>query len=63
MAAYAADRDRSLAPIFDVTWRLAQLPPLEEFIELQKQLSLLTEDEATELAALPAIPEAIQAAA
>ena len=63
MAAYAADRDRSLAPIFDVTWQLAQLPPLEEFIELQKQLSLLTDAEATELAALPAIPEAIQAAA
>jgi flavin-dependent dehydrogenase len=63
MAGYAADRDRSLAPIFDVTWQLAQLPPLDEFIELQKQLSLLTEAEATELAALPSIADAVQAAA
>jgi flavin-dependent dehydrogenase len=63
MAAYAADRDRSLGPIFDVTWQVAQLPPLEQFIELQKHLSALTDAEAEELAAMPLIPEAIRAAA
>jgi flavin-dependent dehydrogenase len=54
-AAYAADRDRALAPIFDVTWQLAQFPPLEQFIELQKRLSVLIDAEATELAALPSV--------
>jgi len=63
MAGYATDRDRSLGPIFDVTWQLAQHPPLERFVELQKQLSLLIEAEAAELSALPPIPEPYRAAA
>ena len=34
---------RALAPIFDVTWRLSQFPPVDEFVELQKRLSALIE--------------------
>ena len=63
LAAYAADRDRALAPIFDLTWRLAQLPPRDEFVGLQKQLNALMDAEALELAAAPAIAEAVEAAA
>jgi flavin-dependent dehydrogenase len=57
MAAYAAERDRALAPIFDVTCRLAQYPPLDEFTELQKQLSDLIDAEAAWLAGRPPLPE------
>jgi flavin-dependent dehydrogenase len=63
MAGYAADRDRSLRPIFDVTFELAQLPPLDRFIELQKQLSVLIDAEATELSALPSLPRLSRVAA
>ena len=63
LARYAADRDRSLGPIFEVTRQLAQHPPLERFIERQKQLSVLIDAEATELAALPPVHEALEAVA
>lgn len=53
LAAYAEERDRALAPIFDVTWQLAQYPPVREFVDLQKHLNALTEAEADVLAALP----------
>ncbi len=56
LAAYAAERDRALAPIFDVTCRLAQYPPLDEFSELQKQLSGLIDAEAAWLAGRPPLP-------
>jgi 2-polyprenyl-6-methoxyphenol hydroxylase-like FAD-dependent oxidoreductase len=56
LAAYAQERYRALAPIFDVTWHLAQYPPVEEFVELQKHLNALTEAEADVLAALPPLP-------
>jgi 2-polyprenyl-6-methoxyphenol hydroxylase-like FAD-dependent oxidoreductase len=56
LAAYAQERYRALAPIFDVTWQLAQYPPVEEFVELQKHLNALTEAEADVLAALPPLP-------
>jgi 2-polyprenyl-6-methoxyphenol hydroxylase-like FAD-dependent oxidoreductase len=53
LAAYAGERHRALAPIFDVTCRMAQYPPVEEFIGLQKHLSDLIETEADWLASLP----------
>ena len=53
LAAYADERYRALAPIFDVTWRLAQYPPVERFVELQMHLNDLTEAEADMLAAMP----------
>jgi 2-polyprenyl-6-methoxyphenol hydroxylase-like FAD-dependent oxidoreductase len=56
LTAYAEARDRALAPIFDVTCRLAAFPPVDEFTALQKQLSTLIDEEATWLAALPALP-------
>ena len=58
MAAYAAERDRALAPIFDVTCQLAQYPPLDEFNRLQKQLSGLIDAEAAWLAGRPPLPAA-----
>ena len=56
LAAYAEERYRALAPIFDVTWRLAQYPPVREFVDLQKHLNDLIEAEADALAALPPLP-------
>lgn len=53
MRAYADDRYRALAPIFDVTCELAQFPEPERFVELQKQLSTLIGREAAWLAAQP----------
>lgn len=55
MAAYAHERYRALAPIFDVTCRLAAYPPAGQFAVLQKQLSDLFEAEATWLASLPPV--------
>lgn len=53
MAAYADERYRALAPIFDVTCELAQYPEPERFAELQKQLATLIGLEAARLAAQP----------
>jgi 2-polyprenyl-6-methoxyphenol hydroxylase-like FAD-dependent oxidoreductase len=53
MAAYADERRRRLAPVFDITWRLSQHPPFEEFVELQKRLSSAIDAEASWLAGLP----------
>jgi 2-polyprenyl-6-methoxyphenol hydroxylase-like FAD-dependent oxidoreductase len=53
LAAYQAERDDALAPIFELTWQLAQLPPVERFIELQKQLAALIDAEARWLAERP----------
>jgi flavin-dependent dehydrogenase len=58
LAAYAEERDRALAPIFDLTCRLGSYPPVDEFIALQKQLSVLLEREADALASRPPIPAA-----
>jgi len=63
LAAYAAARDQALAPIFDVTCRLAAFPPLDEFTALQRQLSTLLDAEAAWLADLPAVPTPSVAAA
>ena len=58
MTQYGCERYEALAPIFDVTCRLAQFPPLDEFVARQKQLSDLIETEAEWLAALPDLPDA-----
>jgi 2-polyprenyl-6-methoxyphenol hydroxylase-like FAD-dependent oxidoreductase len=63
MAAYADERYRALAPIFELTWRLSGFPPPGEFIELQKRLSSLLDAEASWLAALPPVREACGTAA
>ena len=55
LADYEAERYAALAPIFDVTCRLAALPPADEFVALQKELSRLIEAEALWLAGLPAL--------
>jgi len=53
MASYEHERNRALAAIFDVTCRISKFPAVEKFIELQKQLSTLIDEEATWLATLP----------
>jgi flavin-dependent dehydrogenase len=63
LAAYADERYRALAPLFEVTTRLAAYPPGPEFVALQKQLSDLIEVEAAWLASMPfiAAPEPLAA--
>lgn len=56
LAAYADDRYRALAPIFDVTSELAQYPEPDEFVDLQKRLATLIGFEAAWLAAQPPLP-------
>src|SRR4051812_986809 len=58
MAAFAAERQRALEPIFDVTCRLSAFPPVDEFVEAQKHLARLLDAEATWLAELPPLPAA-----
>ena len=53
LAGYAADRHAALAPIFDLTCRLAAFPPASEFAALQKELSALIDAEALWLAGMP----------
>lgn len=56
LAAYHAQRDHSVAEIFELTCRLASYPALSEFVDLQKQLSAAIESEAQMLADLPPVP-------
>jgi flavin-dependent dehydrogenase len=63
MHLYGRERNRALANIFDVTSRLSRFPPVDEFIELQKQLSALIDEEAAWLATLPPFPALATAAA
>lgn len=56
LAAYQTERYDALAPIFEVTWQMAQYPPVERFVELQKRLAVLIDEEATWLAARPLLP-------
>lgn len=62
LPAYADARLEALRPIFDVTCQLALFPPVDRFVELQKQLSDRIEAEACALAAMPT-PAATAAAA
>jgi 2-polyprenyl-6-methoxyphenol hydroxylase-like FAD-dependent oxidoreductase len=63
LAAYGRARDRALAPILDITCRLAGFPPPAEFTGLQRELSDLLDAEAHWLAALPPVPTADRSAA
>ena len=63
MAAYQHARDDALADIFEVTCRLSQFPPVDEFVALQKELSALVDTEAASLAALPPLARAASVAA
>ena len=62
LAAYQFERNIAMAPIFDVTWRMSQYPSIDEFVELQKRLAALVDDEATWLAERPRLPELASAA-
>ena len=53
LAGYQHRRDQSLRDIFDLTCTLASYPPVSEFVELQKQLSVAIDIEAAEAAARP----------
>jgi flavin-dependent dehydrogenase len=55
MAAYADDRYRAMAPLFDTTSRLAEYPPVSDFVTLWKDHNRLVEAEAAWLASLPTI--------
>ncbi len=55
---YAAERDQHVAELFDLTCRLATFPPIDEFVRLQKRLSIVIDEEARMLAALPCPPPA-----
>lgn len=50
---YAADRERMLREIFEITCELSTMPPLPRFIELQKLLGVAIDRLAGELAELP----------
>jgi 2-polyprenyl-6-methoxyphenol hydroxylase-like FAD-dependent oxidoreductase len=54
---YAAEREASLRPIFDVTNALAGWPGPQKFFELQKDLNWLRDVEAERLASAPRQPQ------
>ncbi|HKE73457.1 MAG TPA: NAD(P)/FAD-dependent oxidoreductase [Acidimicrobiales bacterium] len=58
LAAYAAERDRALGPVLDLTCRLAGFPPPAEFADLQRALSAALDAEAVALAARPPLAAA-----
>jgi 2-polyprenyl-6-methoxyphenol hydroxylase-like FAD-dependent oxidoreductase len=51
LAGYQRQRDRALRDIFDLTCALASYPPVMEFVELQKRLSVAIDIEAADVAA------------
>jgi 2-polyprenyl-6-methoxyphenol hydroxylase-like FAD-dependent oxidoreductase len=53
LAGYQRQRDQALRDIFDLTCALASYPPLTEFVQLQKRLSVAIDIEAAEVAARP----------
>src|SRR5262249_47910202 len=55
LEAYATERNEALFPICDVTCRLGEFPPADDFIFLQKTLSDLIDAEAKWAAALPPV--------
>lgn len=54
LTAYGRDRDRMARPIFDLTCEIAAFPAPARFVELQRRLAVAIDDQAGELAALPA---------
>jgi flavin-dependent dehydrogenase len=59
---YDLDRGRMMADLFRITVRLAEYPPLAEFVELQRELSARIEVEAEELASWPTLERPLVAA-
>ena len=55
LRSYDIERFRRLQPVFDVTTELATYPPLPRFIELQRELGHLIDEEAVWLASRPLI--------
>ena len=55
---YQPQRDLALRNVFDLTTELAGYPPLDRFVDLQKQLSVAIETESDRLAALPELTPA-----
>jgi flavin-dependent dehydrogenase len=53
LAGYQQERDQALREIFELTCQLAAYPPVPAFIELQKQLGVAIDKQATALAARP----------
>jgi flavin-dependent dehydrogenase len=53
LAGYQDQRDRALRDVFEITVAMSAYPPVQEFIELQKQLGRAMDAEATELAGWP----------
>ena len=53
LAGYQRQRNEALREIFDITCALADYPPVDEFVALQKRLSQAIEVEAAALAARP----------
>lgn len=52
---YAADRERMLREIFEITCELSTMPPPSRFVELQKQLGVAIDRHAGELADRPLV--------
>jgi flavin-dependent dehydrogenase len=53
LARYHADRDAQLRTIFEITCELATYPPIERFVELQRQLGSAIDEQAEILASRP----------
>jgi flavin-dependent dehydrogenase len=53
LAGYQRERDRALRDIFDLTCALASYPPVTEFVELQRRLSVAIDIEAADVATGP----------
>jgi 2-polyprenyl-6-methoxyphenol hydroxylase-like FAD-dependent oxidoreductase len=53
LTGYQTDRDRDVAELFDITCRLADHPPVDQFVQLQKRLSRVIDGEARRLAERP----------
>jgi flavin-dependent dehydrogenase len=51
LADYQHQRDEALRDIFELTYALAKYPPVPEFVELQKKLSVAIDLEAAAVAA------------
>jgi flavin-dependent dehydrogenase len=58
--AYHATRDEQLREVFEITCELATFPPVDRFIELQKQLGIAIDTQAACLAARP-VPQLVAA--
>ncbi|WP_377639246.1 NAD(P)/FAD-dependent oxidoreductase [Oryzobacter terrae] len=53
LAAYSRERERMALPVLDLTCELGTFPAPERFVELQRQLAVVIDEQAGELAARP----------